>query len=254
MTSPTYTRPIHASDVSELADVAADCFKEDEIFVATWPLRYGYYDMYRRSWLRSFRSWLVRRGIHGFVIRHVETNEVVGAAIWRRQGPESSAVARGWMERNSDISSAIERTLRGWEERYINVLRLESPAADVPFIFRWESACGELAKKWENVLPDKWHLHLMMVSEKYRRQGFGSKLMKWGVNQAKDERVPLTLFASHDGVHLYEKHGLRSLDTVFVRDEKTGKPINFGPMMVGNWGGHADVKETSRPEYVVESP
>lgn len=232
MSVPSYTRPIQLSDISDLADLAADVFKEDEAFVVMWPLRYEYYALYRRNWLREIKTMMGRRGAYGFIIRNLETDEIIGAAIWRRIGPDTSPLARGWLEQNNDLSSAVDRKLRGWEEWYIEALRLEKPALNMPLIQRWGDACGVLDEKWVDALPDRWHLHLMMVSDEYKRKGFGGKLLTWGLDNARDERVPVTLFASKIGQTLYGKHGFKVVDTVYVEDNETGERLDFGPMMV----------------------
>lgn len=236
MSVKAYTRPIQPSDISDLADLAADVFGEDELFAVMWPLRQRYYHSFRRSWLRQIKTMLGRQGAYGFIIRSLDTDEVIGAAIWRRLGPETSPIVRGWRERNSGFGSILDRQLRGWEDWYVDTLRLESCAMNRPRFDRWQKGCNALREKWEESLPDRWHLHLIMVAGKYQGKGYGGKLLQWGKEHARDERVPITLFASEKGQRLYGKHGFEVVDRVFVNDIETGAPLTFGPMMVCNPG------------------
>ena len=52
-----------------------------------------------------------------------------------------------------------------------------------------------------------WHLDTLAVDPTYQRRGIGTKLMAWGLEQSREENLPITLYASPAGLRLYKKLG-----------------------------------------------
>lgn len=58
-------------------------------------------------------------------------------------------------------------------------------------------------------ITDYWELELLAVCPTYQRQGLGSKLLMWGMNQAALHQMPLVVAATSTGERLYRKHGFK---------------------------------------------
>ncbi|KAF2717253.1 hypothetical protein K431DRAFT_196001, partial [Polychaeton citri CBS 116435] len=54
-------------------------------------------------------------------------------------------------------------------------------------------------------------LMAMVTRGSYRKQGAGSMLIDWGVNKAKQDRVPAYLEASSAGKPVYERCGFEQV-------------------------------------------
>lgn len=60
------------------------------------------------------------------------------------------------------------------------------------------------------------HLQILGVHPDHWRRGVGSKLVRWGMDKAEEEEMPLTLLAGSVGFHLYSSLGFRQVgSTVF---------------------------------------
>lgn len=65
----------------------------------------------------------------------------------------------------------------------------------------------------------------------YERRGAGSKLTQWGLNRARQEHVPITLFSSPRAVTLYKKLGFREVGTVHVQVDGESEFMEFPGMV-----------------------
>jgi hypothetical protein len=109
-----HLRPMHSSDISDVADLSAEAHVEDEIVAFVAPHRKTYYRSYRDFSARRIRA---RRLKPGWIYWVAETDEgdeptvlqksrgeteaggrVIGYAAWTRVG--DSPVARKWKRMN----------------------------------------------------------------------------------------------------------------------------------------------------------
>lgn len=73
------------------------------------------------------------------------------------------------------------------------------------------------AKFWEVLsqyplfedVANYWELEVLAIRPAYQRQGLGSKLLAWGMDQASRHRLPVVVAATFNGEHLYRKHGFQ---------------------------------------------
>jgi GNAT superfamily N-acetyltransferase len=54
------------------------------------------------------------------------------------------------------------------------------------------------------------------VDPRHQRRGFGRSLVQWGLDRANEERIPVGLDASRQGLALYEDMGFRTVAMVEV--------------------------------------
>lgn len=66
-------------------------------------------------------------------------------------------------------------------------------------------------------------LQTIAVHPSHQRRGVGKLLMKWGINIAKQMRVPVYLEATHEGVPLYKKCGFETLKKGVLLKSKVTK-------------------------------
>lgn len=67
----------------------------------------------------------------------------------------------------------------------------------------------------------------------YFKQGVATRLLMWGMDLAKREDWPITLFASTLGVKLYEKYGFTRLMTIVMNVDGEEDEVDF-PGLVWN--------------------
>ena len=65
------------------------------------------------------------------------------------------------------------------------------------------------------------HLNLVQVAvaSQYQRRGVGKAMVNWGIERAREQQVPITLFATCTMMPWYESQGFKALDSVFIQAE-----------------------------------
>lgn len=69
--------------------------------------------------------------------------------------------------------------------------------------------------------PELWFLNSLAVDPVHQRRGIGRQLVEWGLQQARQEQVPVGLEASLKGVGLYERLGFRRVNRMELLPEIT---------------------------------
>jgi GNAT superfamily N-acetyltransferase len=90
----------------------------------------------------------------------------------------------------------------------------------------------------ETIFPEAWLLDYLVVHKDYQRQGIGTLLLRWGLDQAKAERVPCGVESSVAGLRLYEKSGFRKIrDLRYGAQERESVPemVWEPPGLEGHW-------------------
>lgn len=82
------------------------------------------------------------------------------------------------------------------------------------------------------------HLQILGVHPDHWRRGIGSSLVRWGMDRASKENVPLTVLASSLGLSLYSRLGFRNLGSSFTQVPGEEVKVDtealvFEPMSVG---------------------
>lgn len=241
MASKTYTRPYLLRDLPDLATLAATAFHDDEGIAHIWPHRATHPAAFRRWWLRIMKGILSKQGSYCWVVCKTNTNddegketateseEIVAASVWLRRGPATTSTALAWRQVNNGFPSAIERTLLDWEDKYATLFELSRAGVDKQHLNGFMGGCSALSDKWTKDMPNgHWHIKSLMVAPDYERQGIGGRLLRWGIENGREEGVPVTLNASPHGLRLYERHGFRDVGHVLVGEEQ----VDYGPFMI----------------------
>lgn len=88
-------------------------------------------------------------------------------------------------------------------------------------------------KKWFDDVygNDQLHLRIIGTHPDYQRRGAGTQHCKWGMNLAKEHKVPITLFSSPLGQKLYSHIGFDLLATITVQVEGEEEKLSIGVMI-----------------------
>lgn len=110
----------------------------------------------------------------------------------------------------------------------------------------------------EDIFAEAWLLANVVTHTDYQRRGIGACLVRWGLDQAQAERVPVGVESSLAGMRLYEKMGFREFDNMrYGEKEKETMPVMVWepPGFEGHWFDRAkaavDVKEREMPSTLV---
>lgn len=87
----------------------------------------------------------------------------------------------------------------------------------------------KLAKFWQVLaekpffedIPHFWELEVLAVSPRFQRTGVGSMLLKWGMEQASLQHLPVVVAATLNGEHLYKKHGFIECSKIQLPESDT---------------------------------
>ena len=212
-----YIRPMMASDLPAVTTVCAEAYIGDEIFDAVWshsqrdPCVYPAW----REWMHIFLkatydkkggySWVACRRNRGGGKRDEDEDEIVGASTWVRCG--DSRTAQAWQQQHSSWGYALELKLLDWQHKVLEATGGYGRAYDKKLNERFEESLGVAFDKFRPLLGERWHVQQIAVDPAHQGHGLANQLILWGVENAKAEGVPATLFASFKGLKLYERHG-----------------------------------------------
>ncbi|TKA75327.1 hypothetical protein B0A49_03611 [Cryomyces minteri] len=173
--------PLDPSDIPAVADIGATAMHDDELFTFLCPHRDLYPSSFRQHFVTSLKKRYHTPDTHVFVAKTGGT--VVGYAVWSRERRD------------------IELSLLAIEEKYTSFLHLDSSLSYKNLALY----NAHLQKQHEDPVadvPECWSLEALAVVPAFQRHGIGSQLLAWGMQQAREERVPVTLEASQAGLGL----------------------------------------------------
>ena len=97
-----------------------------------------------------------------------------------------------------------------------------SPGANVELL---EFFFGSMAEKRESHMQGVkkyWYMSVLATEPKHHRRGIASKLLKWGLDQADAEGLPVWIDATPKGLPLYIRHGWKEVDHIDIHAGKYG--------------------------------
>ena len=136
--------------------------------------------------------------------------EVVGFAAWSRIG--KSPVARNWQRFNAGWLASCARGMDSIRSKYQDLTDRSSDSHHrkqvLPLIHE---------PHHDEIFPEVWELKVLVMELGYQRQGLGKILVRWGLNQADADRVPVLVTFSSAGYRLYTQCGFRSISSIDLR-------------------------------------
>ncbi|TKA57297.1 hypothetical protein B0A49_11920, partial [Cryomyces minteri] len=208
------THPLDPSDIPAVADICATAMHDDELFTFLCPHRDLYPSSFRQHFVTSLKKRYHTPDTHVFVAKTGGT--VVGYAVWSRERRGEVGVGLGGWEFRG-WNSYIELSLLAIEEKYTSFLHLDSSLSYKNLALY----NAHLQKQHEDPVadvPECWSLEALAVVPAFQRHGIGSQLLAWGMQQAREEKVPVTLEASQAGLGLYEKLGFEVVRECHIAD------------------------------------
>ena len=79
---------------------------------------------------------------------------------------------------------------------------------------------------------EQLNLMILATHPDYRRQGAGSKLLGWGIQEAKTKKVGITLFSSPMGLPLYRKNGFAEVGLIPVQVQGENEYVELPAMVL----------------------
>ena len=154
--------------------------------------------------------------------------EVIGEMRFTRQGDGKKAARRqgGWMWTIVDLISATWAEIR---EKVPGMtlgskrLQTENQRSAVKKVLEKANYVKNFWRAKEEY-KERWYVESVFVKDEWRGQGVGKQLMEVAINRSREEKLPLTLVATENGVWLYRKLGFEMLEMVdiegFDKDNK----------------------------------
>lgn len=97
-------------------------------------------------------------------------------------------------------------------------------AADPAKLDILERAAPWFAHHWQGPRADGYYLDMLGVAPGQQGHGYGKELVQWGLQQARNERVPASVMSSDGSDPFYLKCGFENI--VGNATEGEGNPLN----------------------------
>jgi len=206
-------RFLRREELSDVARLFNDAFGEGEFHARFMPNRHAYPHEYLNFTLHRFRTRFVQPGVRMVVAENAE-GQVVGHATWIVEG-ESSLAAR-WRQATSWWWT-LEWPLLKLEDWYLKYVI--NHCVDYAAIVKFRKLANE---NFEGLPP---HLHLMIlaVAPSQQGKGIGKAMLRWGLDIAEEEQMPVVLESSQLARPIYESMGFKTYKTVDMNHEIDGE-------------------------------
>jgi N-acetylglutamate synthase-like GNAT family acetyltransferase len=201
---PITIRQAFQSDVPSIVSVIDPAFADTAFEKYLKPYSEQYPEDRRRELIVRTKQQIRTPGYHAFVAVKGEgspTAEVVGFALWLRVG--NSERAREWQR--DTLENKVERALLSAEDKYNSITfgyRHMSPSAR-----DYLQKCISGHEVWA-MYPEMWRLRSLAVAPGQQGKGVGAILMRWGLEKANEENVPVALVAVPEARGFYTRSGL----------------------------------------------
>ncbi|KAI9840231.1 MAG: hypothetical protein M1838_004152 [Thelocarpon superellum] len=218
-----HIRPATHADLSSLATIGALAFKDDGLLQWLYPGGVEHPEDFRGVFLHRLHE---RMATPGIVIMVMETDEddadwdgtgrIVAYTNWERRGDDGVAKrwwTGGWMD-------FINRTLLGLKGEYLKLSGTNCCMSRSNMgLFE-----ASMTARFDN-LSSYWLLRVLAVSPALQRRGIGGRLLRWGLDVAQSEGVPVTLEATPQGQGLYLQNGFRKFGEIEEPGMKEPGPL-----------------------------
>ncbi|KAF2014146.1 acyl-CoA N-acyltransferase [Aaosphaeria arxii CBS 175.79] len=201
-------RPARVSDHYAMASICSAAFFEEDLFGRIiHPKRHEYPDDVALFWLQFIREqWFDwRNKLYVAVSTGDEKSagdEIVGVAVWQRQGKVGDGMKlRAWDPRNiihpllTLHHTLLQPTL--WPNRALDPTKTTLLPSAEPFV----------AHHWAGARSENWYLSLLATSPAAQGRGIGKRLVKLGLDLAREEGVHASVMSSEGNDVFYLKSG-----------------------------------------------
>lgn len=233
-----HLRPAQPSDEPAIVSLCARAFYNEDLFGRVMhPHRDQYpedLEIYWRAVVR--RDWANPRNRVFVVVRRSESqppqngdkneeDEVVGMAIWQRQGDD--ATAQKIIQEHTDPTPL-----------FAHVAPRQNRAADPSKKDHLANSAKYTQHYWSGVHSENWYLSLCAVDPAHAGRGYGRLLVQWGLERAREEGVDASVVSSEGSPPFYLRCGFD--EVVGNAHEGEGNPLKVDAVRGGDilfmWG------------------
>ncbi|KAJ5979813.1 GNAT family acetyltransferase [Penicillium waksmanii] len=190
-----HIRPATPNDLPFIADIAAQAMLHDELFIHLCPHRHTYYADFRTAFLRRLKIRLYTPGYVMLVAVESKSESESGDHGARDRDRDERVRGYAVWSRRGDTPTATQWQKNGHGDGWWNDQYIQACATGYDFA----------------AFPELWFLATVAVDPRHQRRGFGRSLVQWGLDRANEERIPVGLDASRQGLALYEDMGFRTV-------------------------------------------
>ncbi|KAL2148942.1 hypothetical protein VTH82DRAFT_1628 [Thermothelomyces myriococcoides] len=189
-------RPGTLKDLNAMTDILIAASPDDPAYDYRFPDRNLYPTVFETVCRQKCREYLEN---HYVVVCEFSGYGVVAFSVWDLPSKARAAASR--RHRPSEPSCSCTATLARSSVTIGNQARQ----------LKFRKVLADYKKTLDAHYNNHVFLRILMTHPNYRRRGAGTKLTEWGVNLARSQRIPTTVFASPMGLKLYEKLGFRKI-------------------------------------------
>ncbi|KAL8691730.1 MAG: hypothetical protein Q9224_004108 [Gallowayella concinna] len=196
------------SDFPTTAAFSVAAFSKDYLYQCTHP--------YAVQNPTRFRNYFLRRQ----KLRNLLPGFITWVAIIDEEDDQGETGLRGVHEAVIKEGTRIESRLLLAEDSYIDIFKLGTSVW--PSRMRNLEEVEYLTDKF--AVSERWQLQNIVVDPEYQRCGVGAKLISWGLSQAAEEKVPVTLTTSPVAEPLYRRMGFNTWKLTDLPGLRIGAP------------------------------
>ncbi|APA10127.1 hypothetical protein sscle_06g048970 [Sclerotinia sclerotiorum 1980 UF-70] len=203
-----HLRPLTRDDLPYIADIVSEAYRDDPLQKIFFPPKAVENGSRRRKSMLRIRKRFVEANTRCIVSVSDENDEFwsgkpefLGFSNWTRVG--KSEAATKWQ--TDGLFAKLERTLITTEMWYTeNFLDRDLPWDKIHHV-------RNLTAGIFGSIPDYLELAGLAVRPEFHRRGIGGMMLKYGIDLAQEEQVPILLQASPVGTRLYTKFGFQEI-------------------------------------------
>lgn len=232
------------SDLRVIAETLAAAFDGEELNSYFFPYRKEFYEDYVRAWYHVvLEKWWNYNGL--WLVSFIEGSNgaetITGASQWERTGkgaekvwglnswdPSKSACEPEsehnvtWQRLTNDhktgrmILPVVQQYL-DFERKLLTNRAIANPSSeDLTPMRKWDfgPTLFPFIAHLYNEPPyrrNHWQLDLLGVHPDHRKHGHGAELIAWGINRAKEDKLPAVVIMADGLEGYYHKHGFEKL-------------------------------------------
>ncbi|KAI1087832.1 acyl-CoA N-acyltransferase [Rostrohypoxylon terebratum] len=207
-------RPATSDDLEDIATVAQEGFPDDPEFNYRFPYRDKHPEDNRKWILQEYREYLEQTDKYSVIIVTASDNDkkAIALSVWD--------ISISTAHRGSDLGIPDDPTENCRRED-------ANPARFRKFKERMSEAFEKYFGKYGT---DQIHLWLLATRPAFRRRGAGTRLCRWGLEQASQKSVYATVLASPMGKCLYEELNFDNCGSFSIQVDGEGDKLQLWAM------------------------
>jgi GNAT superfamily N-acetyltransferase len=210
MSTKIHLRLAQRHECHELAVIGAASFTDDPHDAYIYPNRKDHPEEYVQIYRRAIDD-AIQEELSWVVVAEGPRGEIMGYAVYTRETAEKRKVRRNLRSAGlelscSDIPLSARLAHHIRKLCILNTIRAKcNPVVDH---HRNRTLWDEYESQQSNAHPPEyWYLQEVAVVPRYRLQGVGKALLKWGQDWATKEDLPILLVATRPGIRLFQRAG-----------------------------------------------